>query len=667
MTGDLSQVTHEEFAVCGCFKRSFGPHHLMAPPLVEKLFQKYADHDLITPEKLRLFLIEEQKEAAATVEDAEKILNHQLTKEKHFLRKPKHGLTLAQFFDYLLDPTINLGMNTEMHHDMTLPASAYYVYTGHNSYLTGNQLSSDCSVEPIIDALKRGVRVIELDLWPSKNDTAIKVYHGRTMTAPVDFKECMVAILNNAFIKSPYPVVITFEDHLTTELQAKAAEITVQVLGNTLWCPDEDAKWSKFTAFPSPEDVKRRILISTKPPKEFQKGEKHAQIAQKKQSIQEALRKESQKQGAPAETPKKEGMIGAFRRVLTSATKTKNRELEASGPDELKSDDEEPEARGVDETVTERGVDLTPSDKAVVEEDDDEDTDNDDNDDDDELDHVKNPQYARIISIRAGKPKGASLIETLVVDEFVKRVSLSEPQLEKVAEQNPSALIKFTEKNLLRIYPYGLRFNSSNYNPMVGWSHGAQMVAFNMQGYGKPLWLVHGFFKANGGCGFVRKPNFLFPTQNGGREFDPRVQQPHKVTLKVKAIMGLGWKEKFSKSYFDAFSPPDFYLKIGIAGLPQDVKKMKTDPIEDDWNPRWEADFVFPIAVPELALLRVEVREYDMAGKDDFGGQTCIPLSEIKQGYRSLPLNDKKGNEWAGVRLFMHFELEGEKFQNWCG
>lgn len=26
-----------------------------------------------------------------------------------------------------------------------------------------------------------------------------------------------------------------------------------------------------------------------------------------------------------------------------------------------------------------------------------------------------------------------------------------------------------------------MRFDSSNYNPLIGWSHGAQMVAFNMQ------------------------------------------------------------------------------------------------------------------------------------------------------------------------------------------
>lgn len=42
-------------------------------------------------------------------------------------------------------------------------------------------------------------------------------------------------------------------------------------------------------------------------------------------------------------------------------------------------------------------------------------------------------------------------------------------------------ICRFTQKNILRIYPKGTRFNSSNYKPLVGWMHGAQMVAFNMQ------------------------------------------------------------------------------------------------------------------------------------------------------------------------------------------
>jgi hypothetical protein len=40
---------------------------------------------------------------------------------------------------------------------------------------------------------------------------------------------------------------------------------------------------------------------------------------------------------------------------------------------------------------------------------------------------------------------------------------------------------RFTQKNIIRVYPKGTRVTSSNYRPHIGWMYGAQMVAFNMQ------------------------------------------------------------------------------------------------------------------------------------------------------------------------------------------
>lgn len=100
-----------------------------------------------------------------------------------------------------------------------------------------------------------------------------------------------------------------------------------------------------------------------------------------------------------------------------------------------------------------------------------------------------------------------------------------------------------------------------------------------------------------------------------------------------------------------------YNLQVGIAGVPADSIMKKTRTIEDDWTPVWSEEFMFPLTVPEIALLRVEVHEYDMSEKDDFGGQTCLPVSELRPGIRAVPLFDRKGNKYNSVKLLMQFEF----------
>lgn len=168
---------------------------------------------------------------------------------------------------------------------------------------------------------------------------------------------------------------------------------------------------------------------------------------------------------------------------------------------------------------------------------------------------------------------------------------------------------------------------------------------------------MQGMFRANGGCGYVKKPDFLLNTGPDNNVFNPKAKLPVKKTIKVKVYMGDGWHLDFKQTHFDSYSPPDFYTRVGIAGLPADEIMKKTKIKEDIWTPVWNEEFVFPLTAPELALLRIEVHEYDMSGKDDFAGQTCLPVSEIRPGIHAVPLCDRKGVNLPSVRLLMRFEF----------
>ncbi|XP_071720152.1 phosphoinositide phospholipase C 2-like isoform X2 [Rutidosis leptorrhynchoides] len=349
--------------------------------------------------------------------------------------------------------------------------------------------------------------------------------------------------------------------------------------------------------FPSPESLKKRIVVSTKPPKEYLDTTKSM--------------KEHDEDSVKINASAEEDVWG----------------VELSDPFEkqklIDEDHKDEDFQYEEETV-----------KQNVE-----------------------PEYKQLIAIQAKKLKGG--VKDWLHDDptAAKRISLRETRLEKAIENHAADVIRFTQRNLLRVFPKGSRVDSSNYNPLIGWTHGAQMVAFNMQTHGRSLWLMQGMFRANGGCGYVKKPDFLLENGDVDKIFDPKATLPVKKTLKVKVYMGDGWHLDFKRTHFDVYSPPDFYVKVGIAGVGADSMMKKTKIIQDDWIPKWEEEFEFPLTVPELALLRVEVHEYDMTEKDDFGGQTCLPVFELRSGIRAVPLHDEKGNKYKSVKLLMRFEF----------
>lgn len=66
-----------------------------------------------------------------------------------------------------------------------------------------------------------------------------------------------------------------------------------------------------------------------------------------------------------------------------------------------------------------------------------------------------------------------------------------------------------------------------------------------------------------------------------------------------------------------------------IPALPQPPSTRSPFP---GFNPRWDETLQFQLHVPELALIRFVVEDYDKTSRNDFVGQFTLAFTNIKPG-----------------------------------
>lgn len=235
---------------------------------------------------------------------------------------------------------------------------------------------------------------------------------------------------------------------------------------------------------------------------------------------------------------------------------------------------------------------------------------------------------------------------------FYEMSSFKEGKAMELAEESANSYIHHNMDKLSRIYPAGTRTDSSNYNPVPLWNAGCQIVALNFQTTCKEMDINQGRFLVNGKSGYILKPAYM---RNAATEFDPitltRGDWMKHKTLHIMVISA----HQLPKVNKKKSSIVDPLVKVQVFGVPDDNAEKETVPIENNgFNPAWNENFHFDVYVPELALVRFIVEDYDSTSDNEFVGQYTLPFNSLKMGYRHVPLLNKNGDLLPSAGLFIH-------------
>nr|XP_046908835.1 1-phosphatidylinositol 4,5-bisphosphate phosphodiesterase zeta-1-like isoform X2 [Dermatophagoides farinae] len=610
-------------------------------PYFNFLFNKYSisGRDMISREGLSLFFIEEQNERLT--EDELNELMSEFSEEfqgQQFITRSAFYYIMetpkwSELFDY---------DQREICQDMTRPMTDYFIASSHNSYLSGNQLSSESSYEMYRKILLTGCRCIEIDLWDDVGNgglgtTRPVIYHGYTLTTKIELQGVLETINSVAFEKSDYPLIISIENRCKqTENHRCIANLMHAIFKDRLYIePISD----DCLRFPSPEQMRGKIFIK----------------CSKNQSLNKHFLSETDfDRRLPLGIMDIYLVSGDRRRDhLEQIQQQKYSKRERHEPVVIiKNDVEEDDESYLDKRYGFPIIRIRPPNlmnQRIISNYDDFNV-QDEYDEGDNIiaakssGHHWDESFSSLINYFETR-KFHSMSECLSDFKFHHMISRDERQSLELIELKVDEYREFTKNHMVRVYPSGWRQNSSNYWPLDHWNSGAQLVALNYQRSTLPMFLNNALFALNGQCGYVLKPTHLRYDSNDDDE--SLMKQQPLIKLRVKVLCGQFWN-----TFDNMFACQKVHLKIIIRVYCGHRKyRQVTEKNHNGFNPVWNETFDFPIDQPELTFVH-----FTLTNHDNFFAHYLISFNAIRKGYRFVPLYDKHYRLISFTKLFLHID-----------
>ncbi|CAN9508727.1 unnamed protein product [Ophioblennius macclurei] len=236
---------------------------LLRRPELDAVFLRYSANGCVLSTADLMAFLREQSEDASLVHAQSLILTYELNQwaqKNHFMTPNGFTMYMLSKENCVLDPE-----QARVHQDMRQPLAHYFISSSHNTYLTKDQLTGESSVEPYIRALNGGCRCVELDCWDGDKGEPV-IYHGHTLTSKVPFVDVVQTINEFAFKASPFPLILSLENHCSLDQQTVMARHLRSILGDKLLSKPLDGLDSRY--LPSPQDLAGKILVKGKKQKE---------------------------------------------------------------------------------------------------------------------------------------------------------------------------------------------------------------------------------------------------------------------------------------------------------------------------------------------------------------------------------------------------------------